>query len=421
MQAKIRTIFHLDMDAFYASIEQRDCCEYRGKPVIVGANPKGGRGRGVVTAASYEARSFGIHSAMPIGKAYRLCPDGIYLCGDMKKYVQESRRIMSILSSYTDLIEPISIDEAFLDLSKLCRIEKGYELAIEIKDRIWRAENLCASIGIAPNKFLAKVASDLEKPNGLVVVLPGEEESFLSDLPIERLWGVGPKLADRFHKRGLHKIADLRQLGPSQLQFGKLGGRVAELARGIDQSEVLSGKDVKSIGREHTFMVDTADKGVIRETLLELSDVVAGRLRQHELVAQTITLKFRDENFITETRSKTLLHPVDDGREIFQRIQGLLKRIETRGRSVRLLGVSVSRLGTCDTAEMQLSLFRHSRGDEKRKLLNSAIDQIGDRFGDQAITRASFMHSNRPDSSAVGRGKLRIQAIPLAGSARSKS
>ena len=404
-----RTILHVDMDAFYTSVEQRDRPAYRGKPVIVGADPKGGSGRGVVAAASYEARSFGVHSAMPIGRAYRLCPDGIYLHGDMKKYGQESRRIMSILRSYTDLVEPISIDEAFLDVTKICRIEKGRELAAEIMDKIWRDETLRASIGVAPNKFLAKVASDLEKPNGLVVVLPGEEESFLAELPIERLWGVGPKTAERLHERGFRKIADLRRLTAAELELGKLGEHLAKLSRGIDNREVVPHHDPKSIGHERTFMEDTADKEVIRQTLLKLSDAVAVRLRKRELVGQTLTLKFRDERFVTETRSQTLPHPVDDGREIFQWVLALLKRIEAGERKVRLLGVSVSRLEPRDSAETQLSLFGRGGANDKLDkldLLNRAVDRVGERFGDRALTRASLMNSSAPDPAVPGREEI---------------
>lgn len=245
-----RTIFHVDMDAFYTSVEQRDFPEIRGKPVIVGADPQGGRGRGVVAAASYEARKFGVHSAMPIGRAYRLCPQGVYLRGNMKKYAAVSRRIMDIFESYTDLVEPISIDEAFLDMSVICLPEKGRALAEEVKQNVFRQEQLKASIGVAPNKFLAKIASDLEKPDGLVVVPDGGELAFLEPLPVERLWGVGPKTAERLHEMGYRKVSDLWKVEAGGLPMGKHGDHILKLSRGIDARNVVPHHEAKSIGHE---------------------------------------------------------------------------------------------------------------------------------------------------------------------------
>ena len=387
----MRTILHLDMDAFYTSVEQRDRPEFQGKPVVVGADPRGGRGRGVVAAASYEARAFGLHSAMPIGRAYRLCPQAVYLRGDMKKYGEVSRRIMAILKDFTDLVEPISIDEAFLDVTGSVRLYgSGREIAMEIKKRIRAQERLNASIGIAPNKFLAKIASDLEKPDGLVEVTSGQEEAFLSDLPVERLWGVGPRTAEELHKLGIYKIRDIARLSPAELaeRFGKHGQQLHRLARGIDERPVAPEHEWKSLGQETTFEQDTDDPGQIRRTLLWLAEAVARRLRDQDFLAGTVTLKFRDEDFVTETRSLTLPDPTDDADEIFRTVLRLLNRLKSRDHKVRLLGVYASRLQDTHTAPRQLRLFHP---DEKKRQLNASLDSIHERFGDEGMTRASLL------------------------------
>ena len=386
-----RIILHLDMDAFYTSVEQRDHPEYQGKPVIVGANPRGGRGRGVVAAASYEAREFGLHSAMPIGRAYRKCPQAIYLRGNMRKYGEVSRRIMEILRGFTDLVEQISIDEAFLDVTGSTGLfGERQELALEMKKRIREEERLNASIGIAPNKFLAKIASDLEKPDGLVEVVAGQEEEFLSDLPIERLWGVGPRTAEELHKLGLYKIRDIARLSLAELdeRFGKHGRHLHHLARGIDDRPVQPEHEWKSLGQETTFEQDTDDPQVVRQTLLELSEAVARRLRKQELLAGGLTLKFRDEEFVTETRSMTLPDPTDDASEIFRIVRKLLTRVRSREHKVRLLGIYGSRLQDVHEAPRQLRLFEP---DDKRRRLNVSMDSIQQRFGDGAVNRASLV------------------------------
>ncbi len=386
-----RTILHVDMDAFYTSVEQRDHPEHRGKPVIVGADPKKGRGRGVVAAASYEARAFGVHSAMPIGRAYRLCPQGIYLRGSMTKYGEVSRRIMEILRSYTDLVEQISIDEAFMDVTASVGLfGAGDVLARNIKERIQREQELAASIGVAPNKFLAKVASDLEKPDGLVVVDPGTEESFLSGLPIERLWGVGPKSAESLHTLGIYKISDITRLTTTELKerFGKHGEHLGRLSRGVDDRPVVSDHEPQSIGHETTYEEDVEDFEVIRRTLLQLAEAVARRLRKHELTGRVVTLKYRDEHFITETRALTLPDPTDDTTLLFETALGLLGRIETEGRRVRLVGISVGKLDAARSEHRQLGLFAD---DEKSKRLNQTLDALKERFGDGSLTRASLL------------------------------
>ncbi|HXV65144.1 MAG TPA: DNA polymerase IV [Vicinamibacteria bacterium] len=382
-----RTILHVDMDAFYTSIEERDHPEYRGKPVVVGADPRAGAGRGVVAAASYEARKFGVRSAMPIGRAYRACPNGIYLPSDMKKYQRVSRGIMAFFRSYTDLVEPISIDEAFLDVSVICLPEKGEALAREIKLGIFEREGLKASIGVAPNKFLAKIASDLKKPDGLVVVPEGGELAFLEELPIERLWGVGPKSAERLHQMGFSRIKDLWNVTPETIGPGKHGEHLLRLARGIDDRPVVPHHEPKSIGHETTFLEDIDDMERVRRTLLKLADAVAARLREHDVRGQTVTLKFRDHHFVTETRSRTLREGTDDAAEIYRTVLALLDRVELEGRKVRLVGVSLSNLKDADEAR-QLSLFG---AEDRKERLDRARDALLARFGKGSVTPASLL------------------------------
>lgn len=387
----IRTILHVDMDAFYTSVEQRDHPEYRGRPVIVGADPKEGKGRGVVAAASYEARSFGVHSAMPISRAFHLCPRGVYLRGNMTKYGEVSQCIMGILETYTDLVEQISIDEAFLDMTSSAKLfGSGEAIARSMKQRIQKEQGLTASIGVAPNKFLAKVASDLDKPDGLVVVLRGEEENFLRDLAVEKLWGVGPRTAEALHKLGIFKISDITRLDPRELadRFGKHGEHLSRLARGIDDRPVIPEHEPKSIGHETTFPEDVADYAVVHRTLLELAESVARRLRKHELAGKTVTLKYRDEQFVTETRAQTLSNPTDDAQVLAETALLLLRRIKTKGRKVRLVGISAGKLVGVGEEPHQLGLF--DREDKKRRL-NLTMDAVTERFGRGSIGRASLL------------------------------
>ena len=375
------------MDAFYTSVEQRDHPEHRGKPVIVGADPQGGRGRGVVAAASYEARTFGVHSALPISRAYRLCPQGVYLRGNMKNYASVSRRIMDVLESYTDLVEPISIDEAFMDVSVICLPEKGRALAEEVRENVFRQEQLKASIGVAPNKFLAKIASDLEKPDGLVVVPGGGELAFLEHLPVERLWGVGPKTAERLHEMGYRKICDLWKVDPGGLPMGKHGDHILKLSRGIDARKVVPHHEAKSIGHETTFLEDTDDPEVVRATLLKLAEAVGRRLRRHGVRGKTVTLKFRDADFVTETRAHTLREPTEDAKDIFDVVLAQMERVRGKGKKIRLLGISLSKLEK-PGGPRQLSLFGR---EDKNERLNRAQDSLTERFGNGSVKRASLL------------------------------
>ncbi len=388
MASRVRTILHLDMDAFFAAVEQRDRRELRGKPVIIGADPQGGRGRGVVSTASYEARRFGVGSAMPISRAWRLCPEGVYLPPDMDKYARESERIMAILERVSDVVEPVSIDEAFLDVTASTRaLGDGGAIARRLKDEIRRETQLTASVGVATSMLVAKVASDMRKPDGLVIVAPGTEAAFLAPLPIRRLWGVGPKTEEQLAKLGVVTIGDLAALAPTRLErrLGTHGHDLQRLARGEDEREVAQQPaEAKSLGQEHTFDRDSADPERLRATLLSLADAVAARLRGHGVRARTITLKYRDEEFHTTTHARTLGDATDSGTVLFETVSRLLSDVH-RGRKVRLLGIYASHL---DTANPQLELFAQ---DPPRAPLDRIRDEVARRFGDEAITRASLL------------------------------
>ena len=379
-----RTIIHVDMDAFYASIEQRDDPSLRGKPVIVG----GVTGqRGVVSAASYEARRYGVHSAMPIKRARRLCPEGIFIQGDMKKYVAVSRQLHSILSSYTPLVEALSLDEAFLDVTAAIRLWGAAEkIGREIKERVRNELDLTASVGIAPNKFLAKMASDKDKPDGLVIINPGGEADFLRDMPVRTIHGVGKVTSRRMGQLGLHTIGQLAEMSREELKraFGKYGERLYELSRGIDENEVIPEAEAKSISHEVTFEFDIDDIGEIRRTLGALSDRVGARLRQGQLVAGTIGIKVRLADFSTMSRERSLAEPVDADNLIFSAVWNLFQDVPRGGQKIRLLGVAASNL---EPPSGQLSLFGES-GERTRRAMNT-IDSIRKKFGNDAIGRAS--------------------------------
>jgi DNA polymerase-4 len=301
-----RKIVHVDMDAFYAAIEQLDHPELRGRPVIVGGDPAG---RGVVSTASYEARKFGVHSAMPAAQARRLCPQAVFLRPRFARYQEVSQQIRAILYSYTPLVEPISLDEAFLDLTGTERLlGPAEEVAREIKRRVREETGLTCSVGVGPNKFLAKLASSLAKPDGFLVVREGEELAFLEDLPIERLWGVGEATAKRLRGLGITTVGQLRGLALEELldKFGSLGRSLYELARGIDRSPVIPEREARSLGAERTFPEDLTDPEEMERVLFSLSEEVGRRLREERLKARTVQLKVRFADFTTITRALTL-------------------------------------------------------------------------------------------------------------------
>jgi DNA polymerase-4 len=376
------------MDAFFAAVEQRDHPELRGLPVIVGADPKGGRGRGVVSTASYEARRFGVGSAMPISRAWRACPHAIYLPPDMERYARESERVMAVLRRATDLVEPVSIDEAFLDVTASERaLGSGEAVARRIKDDIRNETRLTASVGVATSKLVAKVASDMRKPDGLVVVSPGGEAAFLGPLPVRRLWGVGPRMEEALARLGVVTIGDLAAVDPARLErrLGTHGHDLQQLARGIDSRPVVGeGEEAKSLGQEHTFDHDTDEQERLRAMLLSLSDAVARRLRSHGLEARTLTLKYRDETFRTRTHARTLAMGLDSGNEIFEVISALFAEVH-RGRRVRLLGVYASHFGP---GSPQLELFAE---DPRPSPADRVRDEVTRRFGKGALTRASLL------------------------------
>jgi len=377
------------MDAFFAAVEQLDRPELRGKPVVVGADPQGGRGRGVVAACSYEARPFGVRSALPISQAYRRCPQAAFVRPRMSRYLELSGRILEILRGVTDLVEPLSIDEAFLDVTASRRaLGPAEAIARGLKQRIRQEVGLVASVGLAPNKFVAKVASDLSKPDGFLVVPPGGEPAFLDPLPIARLWGVGPKTEGRLRRLGFQTVGQIARAAPEVLEavLGSAGRELWDLAQGRDDRPVVPEHDPKSVGAEHTFDVDTADRAEIRRTLLALADRVGHRLRREGVQARGVTLKFRDHRFRTLTRAAGLAEPTAVGEDLFRTVWILFERLDWAGSRIRLLGVTATHL--VGARPDQLSLFRPL--DERRRRLAETVDAIQERFGRGAITRASL-------------------------------
>jgi DNA polymerase IV len=384
-----RTILHVDLDAFFAAVEQRDRPDLRGRPVIVGGDP---RGRGVVSAASYEARRFGVRSAMSLREAVRRCPDGVFLPVDGRRYQLASRDVMEVLRRFTSAVEPVSIDEAFLDVTgSRALFGDGATIARSIKDAVRADVGLTASVGVATTKLVAKIGSDLRRPDGLVVVAPGDEATFLAPLDISRLWGVGEKTATVLAEYGVTTIGDLAALPPDVVvrRFGKHGASLVERARGIDADPVRSGDPAKSVGHEHTFDADTSDREVIERTLLGMADGVSGRLRSAGVRASTVTVKIRDSSFRTITRQRTLPEPTDLTEPIY-RTAVELARPEVRGIRVRLLGVTASNLGERE----QLGLFELE--DPRRRAAIEAADAVRRRYGADAVTRARLVGAHLP-------------------------
>lgn len=384
----MRKIIHLDMDAFFAAIEQRDHPEYKGKPVIVGGPPNS---RGVVSTCSYEARVYGVHSAMPLREAGRRCPQGIFLPGRMSRYQEVSAALMNILRNYTPLVEQLSCDEAFMDVTGSERLFGPVEkIARMMVLRIEEELGLSASVGIAPNKFLAKIASDLQKPKGFVRIKAGEERSFLAPLPIAKLWGVGPKTGEQLKKMGLHTIGDLQNQPVEVMRrsLGEFGEHVHRLALGIDHRPVTPGVEVKRVGHETTFQTDTDNRDYLEGVLLGLCEQVARRLRRKALIGRVITLKIRDTDFKTITRRTTLYQPTDFEEVIFKTARQLAEENEWGRKPVRLIGVSVSGLQKSGTE--QAPLFTELEQKDLHRL-HQTLDRIKDRFGEKAIMRGRLM------------------------------
>jgi len=380
-------ILHVDMDAFYASVEERDNPELQGKPVIVGGTPEG---RGVVAAANYVVRTFGVHSAMATAKALKLCPDAIVLRPRMEHYANISQQIRDIFHRYTPLVEPLSLDEAFLDATGSIKLFGSEEtIGRAIKDAILDELNLVASVGVAPNKFLAKLASDLDKPDGFTVIHPDHVHDVLDPLPVTRIWGVGKVTKQTFDRMGVTTIRDLRQLSLQQLQqaFGQRGEHFWKLARGIDDRDVVADREAKSISHETTFPDDVTDMDVLKAWLMELTEQVARRLRHHDLQGKTVQLKVRYSNFDTFTRSKSLVQATNATNSLWGVASELLMtQLPQRPLIVRLLGVGVSNFHKATA--VQKTLFAEE-GDERDTKLDAVADEIRSRFGSTSLRRAS--------------------------------
>jgi DNA polymerase-4 len=378
-------IIHVDMDAFYASVEQLDNPDLIGKAVIVGGDPKK---RGVVSAASYEARKFGVHSAMPMLRAVRLCPDAIVLPVRMKRYAEFSRRIHAIFQQFTPQIEPISLDEAFLDVTGSVQLFGGAEkIGRAIKDQVRQQLGLVASVGIAPNKFLAKLASDLDKPDGFVVITEENKQQILDPLEVSRIWGVGKVTEKALKSRGIKTIKQLREAPMDVVRsiFGDQTAHVLRLARGMDNRQVESGREAKSISSEQTFAADIANKDILLDVLLHQVEDVAQRLRLNGLEAKTIVLKLRYDDFRTVTRSSTFDQPTNITRALWQEAQEtFLEWHKKSGGPLRLLGFGVSGLHKAGSGQHQL--FPEPEL-EKQKRLDEAFDKIRDKFGRDALRR----------------------------------
>ncbi|SMO81809.1 DNA polymerase IV [Fodinibius sediminis] len=339
-----RKIIHIDMDAFYASVEQRDFPEYRGKPLIVGGSPEG---RGVVAAASYEVRKFGVHSAMPAARAIRLCPHAVFVKPRFEVYRKVSSQIRDIFFRFTDLVEPLSLDEAYLDVTENhIGLPSATLIARKIRHLIKEETRLTASAGVAHNKFLAKIASDLDKPDGLAVILPEEAEDFLANLEIGAFHGVGEATESKMHALGIFMGSDLKEWSELELieKFGKVGRHYYRIVRGIDHRRVKPHRIRKSIGKERTFSEDVDDLAWIRNFLSDLSQKVAESMKDKQAAGKTVTLKVRYADFETLTRSTSFNHYINDAEDITRTAIQLLKDTETGSRKVRLLGITLSNL-----------------------------------------------------------------------------
>lgn len=387
-----RTILHVDMDAFFAAVEEREDPALRGRPVVVGADPRGGDGRGVVATANYEARKYGIHSAQPISQAWLRCPHAVFLPPRGRLYSQVSRRVFDVLAAYTDLVEPVGIDEAFLDVTASRRLfGQGPELARRLKRDIRASTGLAASIGVAPSKFVAKIGSDLEKPDGLVVVEAGTEAEFLAPLPVRRLWGAGPKSLAKLRALGCTTIGDVAALDPAVLErrFGEsVGRRFHRLARGVDERAVHTGRDRKSLGKETTFGEDLLDRAAVERTLLGLCEAVAASCRRKEIAGTTVTVKLRFTGFHTVTRQSALPAPADTVEAVWPTARALFRKADRRGAAIRLVGVTLS--GFDGDPVSQIGMFGEA-GPPADRVVADAVDRLREKFGRDSVRRAALL------------------------------
>src|SRR5271165_2324506 len=386
----MKTYFHVDMDAFFVSVEELFDPSLKGKPVVVGGRPDQ---RGVVSAASYAARKFGVHSAMPLRTAYRLCPQAIFVDGHPERYRDYSRKVFDVLRGFSPQVDMASVDEAYIDVTGTARLHgPPLKAADSLHGRIKRETQLNCSIGISTSRMVAKVASDAAKPNGLLWVLPGQEARFLGPLDVRKLPGVGKVTEKNLATLGIRKVGDLTGLDESFLsqRFGQWGLALAGKSRGLDaggwfDGEVGEEADPKSISHEHTFWEDTADEQMLEATLAHLSEKVGRRLREHGLHARTIQLKLRYTDFSTITRAHSLDHATQLDNEIFQQARALMHRHRRPGTAIRLLGVQASGF---ENVEGQMNLLEEASTQRWRKAL-TAVDQMRDRFGEDSVSLAT--------------------------------
>jgi DNA polymerase-4 len=385
-----RTILHLDLDAFFCSVEELLDPSLGGTAFAVGGRAEA---RGVLSTASYEARKFGVRSAMPTAQALRLCPHLKLLPGNRKIYSEYSRQVMGLLADVTPIIEQISIDEAFLDLTGDPR--PGGEIAARLKARIREATGLPSSFGVATNKLVAKIATNVGKPDGLVVVPPGEEAAFLAPLPLDQLWGVGPKTREALTGLGLKTIGDLARWPEADLvrRFGEWGRGLARHAKGLDDRPVETEVAAKQISSETTFARDVTDGEALRRKFLELSEEVAANLRRDGVVARTVKIKVRWPPFETLTRQTTLPQPTDLDNDIYEAAWTLFNKVWTPGKRVRLIGVGASNL---TEAARQLSMFGEEEKAKEEKLAR-VVDALRERYGWDAVKRASLARKKSAD------------------------
>jgi DNA polymerase IV len=391
-RAAHRVVAHLDFDAFFAAVEENRDPSLRGRPVIVG-----GGERGVVATANYVARRYGVHSAMPLRTARRLCPQGVYLTGDHRLYREYSQRLMTMLGDYSPLVEQMGLDEAYVDLTGTERLfGPPVRTARRIQQRVADELGLTISVGVAINKLVAKVASDYRKPAGFTVVRPGAEADFLAPLPVERLPGVGPSLLAQLRDRGVVTVGDLARVPPHllRLSFGEWGELLAHSARGEDVRRVVPHEEVKSISREHTFDEDVSDVGVLESTLVSLTEDVCRRLRRKRLEARTVTVKIRYSDFVTHTCSHTLSRPLDVDEAFFEEVLTLFRQGRRRRYHLRLLGVGLTNLvprsWQDDLFDQELPLLRE---------LDLRLDTIREKYGVDAIRRGAALPYHWPASS----------------------
>ncbi|HHX27916.1 MAG TPA: DNA polymerase IV [Firmicutes bacterium] len=378
-----RVIILIDADAFFAAVEMRDNPEYRGKPLIIGAKPGT---RGVVSTCSYEARKYGVRSAMPISQAYRLCPNGIYISPNMRKYAEASNAMFEICDKYTPLVERVSVDEGYLDVTP----EDGAAIAERIRREIKAEVGIPVTAGVSYCKFLAKMAAEEAKPDGLGVVSPDDALHFLKDLPVRKIPGVGPKTAKALEDHGIRTAGDLRSVPPGYLEttFGKYGARLVELANGQDDTPVVQSHEVKSVSEESTFETDEPDRQVLHAVLAGLSQDVGFRMRNHGLRARTIGIKVRYSDFSTLTRAKTLPYHVNSDAEIYTCARGLLDNLALP-RPVRLLGVAASNLSRQDISQPRLL----SQDDKSWDDVSKVADSLRKKYGKKIVNLGATLHA----------------------------